>query len=126
MNYLKSSHEAVAAEALTSLGGFTPPAVLALAHGWRARHPRGAITPSRRTCLVPSSHSSSSAVRCSRCSLCAARGQVRLGVAIFSYNGQVNFGVTGDYDTTPDIDVFCHGLEDTMTAMVKVATASKA
>ena len=34
-------------------------------------------------------------------------GQVRIGVAIFSYDGQVNFGVTGDYDTAPDIDVFC-------------------
>ena len=26
-------------------------------------------------------------------------GTVRIGVAIFSYNGELNFGVTGDYDT---------------------------
>ena len=28
---------------------------------------------------------------------------VRIGVAIFSYNGMLNYGVTGDYDTAPDI-----------------------
>ena len=32
-------------------------------------------------------------------------GQIRIGIAIFSYDGEVNFGITGDYDTTPDIDV---------------------
>jgi hypothetical protein len=46
-------------------------------------------------------------------------GQVRLGVAIFSYNGQVNYGVTGDYDTTADIDVLCRGFEEGMKALLK-------
>ena len=41
----------------------------------------------------------------------AAREQVRIGVAIFSYNGQLNYGVTGDYDTAPDIAVLCRGIE---------------
>ena len=36
-------------------------------------------------------------------------GQIRIGVAIFSYDGEVNFGITGDYDTTPDIDVLAAG-----------------
>ena len=36
-------------------------------------------------------------------------GQMRLGIAIFSYDGEVNFGITGDYDSTPDIDVLCRG-----------------
>jgi diacylglycerol O-acyltransferase len=48
-------------------------------------------------------------------------GSVRVGVAIFSYDGQVNFGVTGDYDTAPDIDVLCHGIEDGMAELLKVA-----
>ena len=34
-------------------------------------------------------------------------GQIRIGIAIFSYDGQVNFGITGDYDTTDDLDVLC-------------------
>jgi len=46
-------------------------------------------------------------------------GQVRIGVAIFSYDGQVNFGITGDYDTTEDIDVLAAGIEDGMTQLLK-------
>ena len=30
---------------------------------------------------------------------------VRVGTAILSYNGAISFGVTGDYDTAPDVDV---------------------
>jgi diacylglycerol O-acyltransferase len=32
-------------------------------------------------------------------------------VAIFSYDGNLTFGVTGDRDTTPDISVLCDGIE---------------
>jgi hypothetical protein len=38
-------------------------------------------------------------------------GNVRVGVAIFSYDGGINFGVTGDADTAADIAVLCHGIE---------------
>jgi diacylglycerol O-acyltransferase len=38
-------------------------------------------------------------------------GHVRVGVAIFSYDGGINFGVTGDRDTAPDIGVLCRGIE---------------
>ena len=31
-------------------------------------------------------------------------------MAIFSYDGAPSFGVSGDYDTTRDIDVVCQGL----------------
>jgi diacylglycerol O-acyltransferase len=32
---------------------------------------------------------------------------VRIGVAILSYHGNVSFGVTGDYDTVPDVARLC-------------------
>ena len=38
-------------------------------------------------------------------------GHVRVGVAIFSYDGALSFGVTGDYDRAPDIGVLCRGIE---------------
>ena len=38
-------------------------------------------------------------------------GQLRITVAIFSYDGQVNFGITADYDAVPDIEVMCRGIE---------------
>jgi diacylglycerol O-acyltransferase / wax synthase len=46
-------------------------------------------------------------------------GQMRIGVAIFSYYGEVNFGITGDYDGAADIDVLAGGIEDGMTQMLK-------
>ena len=46
---------------------------------------------------------------------------VRIGVAIFSYNGGLNFGVTGDYDTAPDIDVLCAGIEDGLEELLGLA-----
>ena len=38
-------------------------------------------------------------------------GHVRVGVAIFSYDGGINFGVTGDRDTARDIGVLCRAIE---------------
>ena len=43
---------------------------------------------------------------------------MRVTVAIFSYNGQVNFGITGDYDAAPDIDVLCRGIEKGLTDLL--------
>ncbi len=36
---------------------------------------------------------------------------VRIGVAILSYNGRVAFGITGDYDTAPDVQTMAEGIE---------------
>jgi len=38
-------------------------------------------------------------------------GHVRIGVAIVSYDGGLSFGVTGDYETAPDIGVLAAGIE---------------
>jgi WS/DGAT/MGAT family acyltransferase len=35
---------------------------------------------------------------------------VRVGTAILSYNGQLAFGITGDYDTAPDVDVLADAI----------------
>ena len=51
-------------------------------------------------------------------------GQVRVGVAIFSCDGAPKFGVTGDYDTAPDIDVLCTGIETGLAELVKTAAAA--
>jgi hypothetical protein len=47
-------------------------------------------------------------------------GQVRIGLAIFSYDGQVTFGITGDWDTTEDLDVLARGIESGMRTMLAV------
>jgi len=43
-----------------------------------------------------------------------------VGVAIFSYDGGINFGVTGDFDTASDIDVLCAGIERGIAELVSL------
>lgn len=43
---------------------------------------------------------------------------VRIGVAVLSYNGRVSIGVTGDFDTVPDIDVLIRGIEAGMDELL--------
>jgi WS/DGAT/MGAT family acyltransferase len=45
---------------------------------------------------------------------------LRTGVSIFTYSGQVTFGITGDYATTPDLDVLATGIEDGIADLLKV------
>ena len=44
---------------------------------------------------------------------------LRFGVSIFTFNGQMTFGITGDRETTPDIDVLAHGIEDALAELVR-------
>ena len=46
-------------------------------------------------------------------------------MAIFSYDGGINFGVTGDYDTAPDIDVLCAGIEEGIAELLATVPAAK-
>jgi diacylglycerol O-acyltransferase / wax synthase len=48
-------------------------------------------------------------------------GWLRLNVAIISYAGELNMGVTGDYDSVPDLDVFCRGVERGMAELLTAA-----
>jgi hypothetical protein len=49
--------------------------------------------------------------------------KMRVTVAIFSYHGMLNYGITGDYDTSDDISVLCRGIEAGMTELLKLADA---
>ncbi|WP_067537026.1 WS/DGAT/MGAT family O-acyltransferase [Nocardia crassostreae] len=46
--------------------------------------------------------------------------RLRTGIAILSYGDELNFGITGDYDTTPDIDILAdeiqHGIGELLSA----------
>jgi diacylglycerol O-acyltransferase / wax synthase len=46
---------------------------------------------------------------------------LRTGICIFSYCGNVTFGVTGDFTANPDLDVLAHGIEHGITELVKAA-----
>ncbi|MCB0956964.1 MAG: DUF1298 domain-containing protein, partial [Ilumatobacter sp.] len=46
---------------------------------------------------------------------------VRTGVAILSYNGEVAFGVTGDWDTVPDVQRLADGIAGGMAELLALA-----
>jgi hypothetical protein len=48
-------------------------------------------------------------------------GSVRISIAIFSYLGGLNFGVTADYDSAPDIEVLCDGIEAGVAEYLAIA-----
>jgi diacylglycerol O-acyltransferase len=48
-----------------------------------------------------------------------------LCIGIMSYNGQVNFGLIGDYDAMADLDSFALDLEAATKEVLKTATAKK-
>ncbi len=120
MEGLKESKQAVAGEALTSMSGFAPPMLLAL--GMRVSTRLAQRNVNTVTTNVPGPQIP--------LYVCGRRmvkvfpyvplaGQVRVGIAIFSYDGEVSFGVTGDYDTTRDLDVLCGGIEDGIKQLLK-------
>jgi diacylglycerol O-acyltransferase / wax synthase len=121
MKDLKDSSQALAGEALTSMSGFAPPMLLAL--GMRLATRAGQHNVNTVTTNVPGPQFPLYAAgrRMIRAfPYVPIGGQIRLGIAIFSYDGAVNFGITGDYDSTEDIDILAGGIEDGMTQMLKV------
>jgi diacylglycerol O-acyltransferase / wax synthase len=116
---LKRSHEAVAGEVLTSLGGFAAPMLLALGERLATRLPQRNVNTV--TTNVPGPQYPLYA--CGRRMLEAfpyvpLGGHVRVGVAIYSYNGACTFGVTADYDAAPDVDVLCDGIEGALADLL--------
>ena len=47
--------------------------------------------------------------------------RMRFGVTIFSYDGQVTFGVTGDHDVSPEVDIVAAGIADGLADLVRIA-----
>ena len=125
MAHLKHSKQAVAGEVLTSLSGFAPPMLLAL--GERVAAHAGQRNVNTVTTNVPGPQYPLYAA--GRRMLEAfpyvpLAGNVRVGVAIFSYDGGLSFGVTGDYDTATDLDVLCAGIEDGLEELLGLAATA--
>jgi diacylglycerol O-acyltransferase len=121
---LKESRQALAGEAMTSLAGFVAPVLLALGTRVASRAAQrniNTVTTNVPGPQIPLYVAGRRMVKCFP--YVPLGGQMRVGVAIFSYNGDVNFGVTGDYDTAPDIEVLCHGIEEGMAELMKLASS---
>jgi WS/DGAT/MGAT family acyltransferase len=123
MQELKASGQAVAAERLTALTGFAPAVLLALAGRLASSLPQSTVNTV--TTNVPGPQQP--LFLCGRRMLEAfpfvpLGGSVQIGVAIFSYDGNINFGVTGDRDGAPDIDLFCGAIERSVSELLPAGT----
>jgi WS/DGAT/MGAT family acyltransferase len=123
MGDLKESKQAVGASILTGLADFAPPTILGQAGRMQSRQrffnmvvtnvpgPQFPLYLMGRELqavfpMVP----------------LAKRQAVCFGV--MSYNGQVNFGLIGDYDAMPDIDSLAHDLNESLAELVALEPAS--
>jgi diacylglycerol O-acyltransferase len=121
MKGLKESNEAVAGEALTSLSGFAPPMLLALGMRVAGRVQQRNINTGTTNVPGPQFPLYAAGRRMLKAyPYVPLFGQVRIAVAIFSYDGQVNFGLTGDYDTAADIEVLADGIEAGMRRLLEL------
>jgi hypothetical protein len=118
---LKQSKQAVAGEALTSLSGFALPMLLTLGARVATRAARRMGQLDTVTTNVPGPQFP--LYLCGRrmvraCPYVPLAAPLRVGVAIFSYDGELVFGVTGDYDCAPDIDVLVRGISHGLTELL--------
>jgi diacylglycerol O-acyltransferase len=124
MNDLKASGEPAAGQAVVSLAKYLPYSISSLTR-FAFRFPQREIVTV--TTNVPGPRQT---LNCLGRPLVAIfpyvpiASTVRIGVAIFSYCGDVTFGITGDYDSCPDLDVLAHGIEEGVSGLLAAASKS--
>ena len=122
---LKESKQAVAGEALTSVAEFTPPMLLALGERVAARAAQRNVNTVTTNVPGPQLPLYSLGRRMEAVyPFVPLAGQIRLGVAMFSYDGTVYFGITGDFDTCADVEVLSDGIEAGMEDLLHLARSA--
>ena len=131
MEGLKQSHQAVAANVLVNMADFAPPMLLTLGLRSAATLMRRTPQASVNTVTTNVPGPQVPLYACGREMLSyfpfvpLSQG-VRIGVAILSYNGRIAFGVTGDWDTTADLDVMTTGIEHGIAELTAAAASAAA
>src|SRR5437763_11193091 len=123
MDGVKQSKQAVAGDVLTSLSGFAPPLLLALGSRLITLSPR--LNMHTGTTNVPGPQQPVQTLgrrMIASYPYVPVIGSIRIVVAIFSYDGGLYFGVTGDYDGAPAIDVLAAGLRSGMDDLLQLAS----
>jgi WS/DGAT/MGAT family acyltransferase len=126
MDGVKQSKQAVAGDVLTSLSGFAPPLLLALGSRLVTLSPR--LNMHTATTNVPGPQQPVQTLgrrMLASYPFVPVVGSIRIVVAIFSYDGGLFFGVTGDYDGAPDIDVLTAGIETGMDDLLALAPPAR-
>ena len=127
MDGLKQSKQAVAGDVLTSLSGFAPPMLLAMGARLAARSPSLGLQTGVTNVPGPQQPLYTLGRRLLESfPFVPVIGHVRISIAIFSYDGGLYIGVTGDYDSSNDIDVLTAGVEHSMAELSELVAGPAA
>jgi len=123
MDELKMSSEVDASAAVVGIGDFAPP-IVAAALARTVVHSQGIVQTVATNVPGPQVP----LYACGRRMLEAypyvpIAGHIRVGVAIWSYCGEMYFGVTGDWQGAPDIGRLVHGIDRAFEGLAKDAVA---
>ena len=126
MREVKDSGQAVGAQVLTTLTGFAPPTIMAQAARLQARQRLFNLVvtnvPGPQMPLFLLGRELSAVYP-----MVPLAENTALGIAIMSYNGQLNFGLVSDHDAVPDLEVLAEELASAiaeLTAFAKPPTGA--
>jgi diacylglycerol O-acyltransferase / wax synthase len=128
MDGIKQSHQAVAADVLTSMAGFQPPELIAQASRMTAQMSDSLTESVYETVAtnVPGPQKPLFALGRELLEMLPwipLQSPVRINVPISSYNGGLVFGIVGDYDSNPDLELLAQGIHDGLDELLHIASA---
>jgi diacylglycerol O-acyltransferase / wax synthase len=122
MDGVKRSKGAVAGARLVELSGFAPPVLLAAAQRFATTVPQTSFHTVTTNVPGPQRPLYFAGRRMLESAPTIPLGaSIRTAVGIFSYDGSLHFGLTGDYDTVPDLAVLARGIEAGVAELVDLA-----
>jgi WS/DGAT/MGAT family acyltransferase len=120
MNDVKDSGQAVGAQVLTELTGFAPPTIMAQAARLQARQRLFNLVvtnvPGPQIPLYMLGSELEGIYP-----MVPLAENTALGIAIMSYDGQLNFGLVADYDALPDLDALAEELRSSIEELAAAA-----
>jgi WS/DGAT/MGAT family acyltransferase len=125
MDALKLSHEADASEALSSLASFAPPLVTALMARLSVHHQHSIETITTNVAGPQHTLYALGRPMLEAYPYAPISGRIQVSVAIWSYDGGVHIGVTGDWDAAPDLEVLTAGIDDGLRELRQAARANR-
>ena len=123
MEGVKESGQAVGAEVLTQLSGFAGPTIMAQAARLQARQRLFNLVVTNVPGPQFPLYMLGRQLEAMYPMVPLAENQA-LGIAIMSYNGQLNFGLNADYDALPDLEALADELRASIEELVAAAGAS--
>ncbi|MGO9884875.1 MAG: WS/DGAT/MGAT family O-acyltransferase [Solirubrobacteraceae bacterium] len=123
MDGIKESGQAVGAQVLTELSGFAPPTIMAQAARLQARQRLFNVVVTNVPGPQHSLYMLGRRLEAAFPMVPLAENQA-LGIAIMSYDGQLNFGLNADYDALADLEVLADELRASIDELVAAAGGS--